>query len=80
MKFFSSQLDLETLAFDIGPTVLNALCPANTNWFNLKIIGDLDASTWNIYVDDNFLFGSYIAGANLLGSVNFRPEPGMNTT
>ena len=27
-------------------------------------------------MDDNFLFGSYIAGANFLGSMNFRPEPG----
>ena len=75
-EIFQLSIGSGTLAFDIGPTVLTAPCPANSNWFNLKIIGDLDASTWNIYVDDNFLFGSYIAGANLLGSVNFRPEPG----
>ena len=75
-EIFQLSIGSGTLAFDIGPTILTAPCPANTNWFNLKIIGDLDASTWNIYVDDNFLFGSYIAGANLLGSVNFRPELG----
>lgn len=75
-EIFQLSIGSGTLAFDIGPTVLTAPCPANSNWFNLKIIGDLDASTWNIYVDDNFLFGSYIAGANLLASVNFRPEPG----
>ena len=75
-EIFQVSIGSGTLAFDIGPTVLTAPCPANSNWFNLKIIGDLDASTWNIYLDDNFVFGSYIAGGNLLGSVNFRPEPG----
>ena len=75
-EIFEIILNSGILEFDIGPTVLTASYPGNNTWFNLKLEGNLASSTWNLYVDGVFVFGSYIAGADQVGSVNFRPEVG----
>jgi len=73
---FNLKLNSGVLEFDIGPTVLTSSCPDNNNWFELKLVGDLNSSIWNIYIDNSFVFGSYIAGANQVGSVNFTTNTG----
>ena len=75
-EIFEIILNSGILEFDIGPTVLTASYPGNNTWFNLKLEGNLASSTWNLYIDGVFVFGSYIAGADQIGSVNFRPEVG----
>ena len=75
-EIFEIILNSGILEFDIGPTVLTASYPGNNTWFNLKLEGNLASSTWNLYIDGVFVFGSYIAGADQVGSVNFRPEVG----
>ena len=75
-EIFNLKLNSGVLEFDIGPTVLTSSCPNNNNWFELKLVGDLNSSIWNIYIDNSFVFGSYIAGANQVGSVNFTTNSG----
>tara|TARA_B110000037_G_C17036389_1_gene471811 strand:- start:56 stop:1204 length:1149 start_codon:yes stop_codon:yes gene_type:complete len=75
-EIFNIKLNSGVLEFDIGPTVLTSSCPNNNNWFELKLVGDLNSSIWNIYIDNSFVFGSYIAGANQVGSVNFTTNTG----
>ena len=76
VEIFNLKLNSGVLEFDIGPTVLTSSCPNNNNWFELKLVGDLNSSIWNIYIDNSFIFGSYIAGANQVGSVNFTTNSG----
>jgi hypothetical protein len=76
VEIFNLKLNSGVLEFDIGPTVLTSSCPNNNNWFELKLVGDLNSSIWNIYIDNSFVFGSYIAGANQVGSVNFTTNTG----
>ena len=76
VEIFNLKLNSGVLEFDIGPTVLTSSCPNNNNWFELKLVGDLNSSIWNIYINNSFVFGSYIAGANQLGSVNFNTNTG----
>ena len=75
-EIFEIILSSGLLEFDIGPTILTSSYPGNNTWFNLKLEGNLASSTWNLYIDGVFVFGSYIAGADQVGSVNFRPEVG----
>ena len=75
-EIFNIKLNSGVLEFDIGPTILTSSCPSNNNWFELKLVGDLNSSIWNIYIDNSFVFGSYIAGANQVGSVNFTTNNG----
>ena len=75
-EIFNINFNSGVLEFDIGPTILTTTYPGNTNWFKLKLVGNLASSTWNIYIDGVFVLGSYIAGADQVGSVNFRPEVG----
>ena len=75
-EIFEISLNSGVLEFDIGPTVLSTSYPGNNTWFNLKLEGNLASSTWNLYIDGVFVLGSYIAGADQVGSVNFRPEVG----
>ena len=75
-EIFEIILSSGVLEFDIGPTVLTTSYPGNNTWFNLKLEGNLASSTWNLYIDGIFVLGSYIAGADQVGSVNFRPEVG----
>lgn len=75
-EIFNLKLNSGVLEFDIGPTVLTSSCPSNNNWFELKLVGDLNSSIWNIYIDNSFVFGSYITGANQVGSVNFTTNAG----
>ena len=75
-EIFNLKLNSGVLEFDIGPTVLTSSCPSNNNWFELKLVGDLNSSIWNIYIDNSFVFGTYIAGANQVGSVNFTTYSG----
>ena len=75
-SIFEIILSSGLLEFDIGPTILTSSYPGNNTWFNLKLEGNLASSTWNLYIDGVFVFGSYIAGADQVGSVNFRPEVG----
>ena len=75
-EIFEIILSSGILEFDIGPTVLTTSYPGNNTWFNLKLEGNLASSTWNLYIDGVFVLGSYIAGADQVGSVNFRPEVG----
>jgi len=76
IEIFEITLNSGVLGFDIGPTVLNTSYPGNNTWFNLKLEGNLALSTWDLYIDGVFVFGSYIAGADQIGAVNFRPEVG----
>ena len=75
-EIFNINFNSGILEFDIGPTILTTTYPGNTNWFKLKLVGNLASSTWNVYIDGVFVLGSYIAGADQVGSVNFRPEVG----
>ena len=75
-EIFEIILSSGLLEFDIGPTILTSSYPGNNTWFNLKLEGNLASSTWNLYIDGVFVFGSYIAGADQVGSINFRPEVG----
>ena len=75
-EIFNLTLSSGVLEFDIGPTVLTSSYPGNNTWFNLKLVGNLASSTWNLYIDGVFLFGSYIAGADQVGAVNFSTELG----
>tara|TARA_Y100000385_G_C13019631_1_gene605551 strand:- start:88 stop:1386 length:1299 start_codon:yes stop_codon:yes gene_type:complete len=75
-EIFNINFNSGVLEFDIGPTILTTTYPGNTNWFKLKLVGNLASSTWNLYIDGVFVLGSYIAGADQVGSVNFRPEVG----
>ena len=75
-EIFNLTLSSGVLEFDIGPTVLTSSYPGNNTWFNLKLVGNLASSTWNVYLDGVFLLGSYIAGADQVGSVNFSTEVG----
>jgi hypothetical protein len=75
-EIFNLKLSSGVLEFDIGPTVLTSFCPSNNSWFKVKLVGDLNSSIWNIYIDNSFVFGSYIAGANQVGSVNFTTNAG----
>jgi hypothetical protein len=75
-EIFNLTLNSGVLEFDIGPTVLTSSYPGNNAWFNLKLVGNLASSTWNLYVDGVFLFGSYVADADQVGSVNFSTELG----
>ena len=75
-EIFELRMNSGTLEFDIGAAILTSSYPGNSNWFNLKLEGDLNSSTWNIYIDGVFATGSFIPGANQIGLVNFTTTPG----
>ena len=54
LEIFELRMVSGTLEFDIGAAVLTSSYPGNSNWFNLKLEGDLNSSTWNIYIDGVF--------------------------
>ena len=76
LEIFELRMVSGTLEFDIGAAVLTSSYPGNSNWFNLKLEGDLNSSTWNIYIDGVFATGSFIAGANQIGLVNYTTTSG----
>ena len=64
------------LEFDIGPTTLLGSYPGPGNWFKLKIIGDLNTSTWYVYVNGTFQGGSSFIGGDVVGNIHFAPQIG----
>ncbi len=72
LRFKSSGM----LEFDIGPTTLLGSYPGPGNWFNLKIVGDLNTSTWYIYINGSFQGGTSFANGDIVGNIHFGPAIG----
>ena len=72
LRFKSSGM----LEFDIGPTTLLGTYPGPGNWFNIRLVGELNNATWYVYINGTFQGGTSFAGGDVVGNIHFGPAIG----